>query len=1117
MEADWTETIRMSYPGALPSARSSRVTAFCFDPTEELLWVGSDAGIISSFYGPDLQRYTSYRAHFSNASRVAPASAPVKQILFCSRGVVSVSSKSVHLSSRRGIAQWHIALPEMIDLRCMTFANRDATDLIVAGCQTQLFRIDIEKGIVTETITPKSSIPFTSLRTAGQTICAAAHDGTIHLLDPKLLTVLHSWKAYAGTVNDMDARCDYLLTCGWAQSQHQGLALERLIRVFDLKTRKPARPLPFQGGAAHVRLHPKLSSTCIVLSQNGALHSIDIQNPEIPSMKFASVQDGHFVGLELMPSGKGFALADSNNNLVLWGSPSKLQFTEYAKSTDFPDSIIGNKQVDWTTGAINLIGMPHYREPLLSSWPNNLVHQVGVPTPRVDNLDASFRNCDVGKVGNNPRTRLRHQAVESAQQLLPDPLSAPKFLSEKSRLENAGPDTHRRMSEDLLNALDRMKVDGKASKDARFLYRNVEIKYSRFGVEDFDFRYFNKTTYAGLETHIANSYANPLLQLLRFTAVARNVSLHHTARDCRLETCLMCELGFLVDMLEKATAPNCQATNFLRALSKQPDALAQNIIETQATSFSLTTMMQNLNRFLFLRLEDNFKRVAPSLDQFHLAFGTIGVESTQCVQCHYESRADKVWYAHDLVYPPRPPKARPTRQYFSQMLKASIERHSQHRGWCLRCNSYKNMVSHRAVHCLPAVLMLNAAIATGESRQLWATPDFLPREVGVIVNNGRFFCYEGEDLQLHLQRAQYNITVYELVGVVADVLPSENEKSHLVATIDVSLASADTTRQRNWHLFNDFLVHPVSQEDALHFNPQWKLPSVITYQAKTMSHVVDHGWKTAIDTSILYRSPAQPGTSGSYHFRPLSTEEALPTTGTHVAIDAEFVRLLREEIDVGPTGKRTMTRPARSGLARVSVLRADGHDRELPFIDDYIAIEDPVDDYLTQFSGLHDGDLTPGRSRFKLSHLKDVYKKLWVLVNLGCSFIGHGLSSDLRIINIHVPEAQLIDTQELFSLGSRTQRKLSLRFLAWAVLHEDIQQDVHDSIEDARTALRLWLKYLEFADAGILEVWKDKIMAAGRANNFRPPAAENASAPSTPSRRPVQAVLPGSGIDTAAG
>lgn len=123
-----------------------------------------------------------------------------------------------------------------------------------------------------------------------------------------------------------------------------------------------------------------------------------------------------------------------------------------------------------------------------------------------------------------------------------------------------------------MKALDTARLDGVSTADAKFLYRIVEIKYSRFGVEDFDFRYYNKTKYAGLETHIINSYANPLLQLLRFTPTVRNLALHHTARDCRLENCLLCELGFLIDMLEKAKTPNCQATNFLKVSTKENSA-----------------------------------------------------------------------------------------------------------------------------------------------------------------------------------------------------------------------------------------------------------------------------------------------------------------------------------------------------------------------------------------------------------------------------------------------------------------------------------------------------------------------------------------------------------------
>jgi PAB-dependent poly(A)-specific ribonuclease subunit 2 len=163
--------------------------------------------------------------------------------------------------------------------------------------------------------------------------------------------------------------------------------------------------------------------------------------------------------------------------------------------------------------------------------------------------------------------------------------------------------------------------------------------------------------------------------------------------------------------------------------------------------------------------------------------------------------------------------------------------------------------------------MINAAVNSLEAKELWAAPGWLPEEIGVIVEGGQFFCYEGEDLRLHIQRGMHYITVYELVGLVADINSGENQTSHLVSlvngmspdlarlfplTLEVAISARERQPDSQWHLFNDFLVRKVTKEEALEFSPPWKAPSVLAYQIKTASNAVDDSWKEKLDTSLLY-------------------------------------------------------------------------------------------------------------------------------------------------------------------------------------------------------------------------------------------------------------------------
>jgi hypothetical protein len=82
------------------------------------------------------------------------------------------------------------------------------------------------------------------------------------------------------------------------------------------------------------------------------------------------------------------------------------------------------------------------------------------------------------------------------------------------------------------------------------------------------------------------------------------------------------------------------------------------------------------------------------------------------------------------------------------------------------------------------------------------------------------------------------------------------------------------------------------------------------------------------------------------------------------------------------------------------------------------------------------------------------------------------------------------------------------------LLNESVQVATHDSIEDARTALLLYQKYLELKEAGRLQETLKDIYDKGSSLGFKPPQTVNAPVSPTKSEfegaREVPVRVPGS-------
>lgn len=138
-----------------------------------------------------------------------------------------------------------------------------------------------------------------------------------------------------------------------------------------------------------------------------------------------------------------------------------------------------------------------------------------------------------------------------------------------------------------------------------------------------------------------------------------------------------------------------------------------------------------------------------------------------------------------------------------------------------------------------------------------------------------------------------------------------------------------------------------------------------------------------------------------------------------------------------------------SMLARISIVNRHG----FCVYDKYVKPREPVQDYRTKVSGIRPENLKNGEEF-------EIVQKEVAEILRGRILVGHALKHDLDVLYLSHPRKYLRDTSrfKIFRQISKGNTP-SLKKLALELLGKEIQTGEHNSIEDARSAMQLYVLY----------------------------------------------------------
>ena len=571
-------------------------------------------------------------------------------------------------------------------------------------------------------------------------------EGAIRLRDPRSLDVIGTIQAHIGAISDFDFNGNYIISSGYS-TRAGNLIPENSIKVFDVRTLRSVVTIPFMfGSISSVKFQVNSPLHFLTTSHSGIVQSMDFNGT---SFQPYQLQNTEYIScMDISSTGNLMMFGESNGIVHEW--------------------ILDDSQCFINFGSMKMENIRNWfndHSPVcepLSEWPKDLPFSLYTEPEAIDvRVRSSTEDHGWFKVATNPGIKRYHRSAKNAQ-------FNSKFISQKS-------------AEEIPDAPKKKKFNVK-------VYRKLDVEYSKFGVEDFDFASFNNTCLSGLENDNRKGAYNSIFQLLAATKPFKAILKRHLDVNCSMENCVFCELAFLFgrhllnlkENMENASGRICHASNLIGVLEKL----------MPITNQPLNCVDEAIDLYHFLMSK------CPSFDNLFC----FNVQQDNC--CNSEDKSS--FFLH-FSYP----NSLNMNALFSDIMKFSLETSF------LACATHQNASSKNLIKILPEIITINTRINSSSVLDFWTLnrKKFWIPKVLAIQNQPQGIRIVEIKEESSVSKKEFQL--YRLKAIISNIFDDYPNKSssHIVSQLRI---------ENHWILFNDFQVNGIPLDQVLNIS-NWKV------------------------------------------------------------------------------------------------------------------------------------------------------------------------------------------------------------------------------------------------------------------------------------------------------